>query len=83
MTIARDVRRTGGNKHYHYTTSTYYPDRADLTDLEESTTLTPPEEINFDVFYLSAEEESRLKEMYGYMVCNTQSIFNVCNSDVD
>lgn len=83
MTIARDVRLTGGNKHYHYTASTYYPDRADLTDLEESTTLTPPEEINFDVFYLSAEEESRLKEMYGYMVCNTQSIFNVCKSDVN
>uniref|UniRef100_K1QJ21 Uncharacterized protein n=1 Tax=Magallana gigas TaxID=29159 RepID=K1QJ21_MAGGI len=56
MIIARDVRLTGDNKHYHYTASIYYPDHADLTDLEESTALTPPEEINFDVFYFSAEE---------------------------
>ncbi|XP_062617165.1 uncharacterized protein LOC134278881 isoform X1 [Saccostrea cucullata] len=71
MTIARDVRLTGGNKHYHYTASTYYPDRVDLRDLEQCITSSVPEEINFDVFYLSAEEESKLKEMYGYMVGRT------------
>lgn len=55
MTIARDVKLTGGNKH-HYTASTYYLDRANLTDLEECTILSPSEESNFNVFYLSAEE---------------------------
>lgn len=55
MTITRDVRLTGGNKHYHYTASTYYPDRADLRDLEESTTLTPPEE-NFLMYSISVQK---------------------------
>lgn len=78
MTVERDVKLNGGNKH-HYTASIYFSDRANLMDLQKSfsTTLTPPEEINPDVFYmyLSSEEKSRLKEVYGYMVCNTQSIF--------
>lgn len=59
MTVERDVRLNGGNKH-HYTTSTYYPDRETLMDLQKSwsTTPTPQEEINVDAFYmyLSAEE---------------------------
>jgi hypothetical protein len=71
MTIARDVRLTGGNKHYHYTATTYYPDRADLLDIEESATHRVPEVIPLDRFYLSKEEETKLKEMYGYMVCKT------------
>lgn len=35
MTVERDVRLNGGNKH-HYTTSTYYPDRETLMDLQKS-----------------------------------------------
>lgn len=75
MTIARDVRLTGGNKHYHYTASTYYPDRVDMLDIEDSTTRRVPEDISLDTFYLSEEEESKLKEMYGYLVCNSQSFY--------
>lgn len=66
MTLARDVRLTGGNKHYHYTASTYYPDRVDLSNLEHSKVV--PEEIHSNTFFLNGNEEMKLKEMYGYMV---------------
>lgn len=70
MIIVRDVRCIGGNKYYYYIIFIYYFDCVDLIDFEESIILIFLEEINFDVFYFSVEEESRFKEMYGYMVCN-------------
>lgn len=70
MIIVRDVRFIGGNKYYYYIVFIYYFDCVDLIDFEESIILIFLEEINFDVFYFSVEEKSRLKEMYGYMVCN-------------
>lgn len=66
MTIARDVRLTGGNKHYHYTASTYYPDRVDVSSLEHNRDV--PDGIDINAFLLNEDEEMKLKEMYGYMV---------------
>ena len=69
MIVANQIRLSGGNQHYHYTASTYYPDRVDTSHLSNEFPLVA--EIPLSKFYLSLPEETSLKEMYGYMVCTS------------
>ena len=63
---ANQIRKGEGDRHYHYTASTYYPDRVDTSHLSMQVPIVP--EIPLSKFYLSLPEETSLKQMYGYMV---------------
>ena len=68
MLMASEIRLGSGNKHYHYTACTYYPDRVDVSQL--SMAQRPIQQIiDPSVFFLTAEEERTLKLSYGYQVC--------------
>lgn len=73
MMIARDIRLHKGNRHYHYAASTYIPDRINVKQMRS---LPPPIPDNMvhTKFFLSNEEEIKLKEMYSYMVCTDNKV---------
>jgi hypothetical protein len=67
MIVANQLRLGIKNRHYHYTASTYYPDRCDVTHLSMARPRIPAI-IDPTVFYLSEHEQRILKENYGYQV---------------
>ena len=67
MIVANQLRLGINNRHYHYTASTYYPDRCVVTHLSMARPRIPAI-IDPTVFYLSEHEQRILKENYGYQV---------------
>lgn len=65
--IAKQIRLGKGNQHFHYTASTYYPDRVDTSNLSMAVPKLR-ERISLGTFFLSGREEMTLKQNYAYMV---------------
>ena len=62
------IRLGSGNQHYHYTASTCYPDRFDITS---QSMMWPgiPDIVDPAVFYLNEAEQKTLKGNYVVLVC--------------
>lgn len=72
MLMARQVRLGSGNKHYHYTASTYYPDRVDAGHLSMKAP-SNTENLPHDVFFVSEAEKTAMLKNYGYLVSIVKS----------